>query len=80
MEKNFSSIRAFIDAGGKTKYCVSCGNTATQEAIFTVEGATILEKYCDSCAKKKIIQQISKDRLSDHYSQNVNGRYCLDLY
>ena len=54
MEKNFSLIRAFVDSGGKTKHCVSCGNTATQEAIFTVEGATILEKYCDSCAKKKI--------------------------
>ena len=52
MEKNFSSIRAFVDVGGKTKYCVSCGNTATQEAIFAVEGATMIEKYCDSCAKK----------------------------
>jgi hypothetical protein len=52
--KNFSSIRAFVDVGGKTKYCVICGNTATQEAIFTVDGATILEKYCDSCAKKNI--------------------------
>jgi hypothetical protein len=52
--KNFSSIRAFVDVDGKTKYCVSCGNTATQEAIFTVDGAIILEKYCDSCAKKNI--------------------------
>ena len=52
--KNFSSIRALVNFGGKTKYCVSCGNTATQEAIFTVVGATILEKYCDSCAKKNI--------------------------
>jgi len=54
MEKNFSLIRAFVDVGGKAKFCVSCGNTATQEAIFTVDGATIIEKYCDSCAKKKI--------------------------
>ena len=52
--KSFSSIRAFVNVGGKTKYCVSCDNTATQEAIFTVVGATILEKYCDSCAKKNI--------------------------
>jgi hypothetical protein len=50
--KSFSSIRAFVNVGGKTKYCVSCGNTATQEAIFAVVGATILEKYCDCCAKK----------------------------
>jgi hypothetical protein len=48
-------MRAFADVRGNTKPCVSCGNTATQEAIFTVEGATIIEKYCDSCAKKNII-------------------------
>jgi hypothetical protein len=52
--KKFSSIRAFVDVSGKTKYCISCSNTATQEAIFAVEGATIIEKYCDSCAKKNI--------------------------
>ena len=52
--KKFSSIRAYVDVSRKTKYCVSCSNTATQEAIFTVEGATIIEKYCDSCAKKEI--------------------------
>jgi hypothetical protein len=54
MEKNFSSIRAFVNVGGKTKHCVNCSNTATQEVIFTVEGATMIEKYCDSCAKKNI--------------------------
>jgi hypothetical protein len=52
--KKFSSLRAFVDVGGNIKPCVICGNTATQEAIFSVEGATILEKYCDSCAKKNI--------------------------
>ena len=52
--KKFSSIRAFVDVGRKTRYCVSCSNTATQEAIFTVDGATIIEKYCDSCAKKNM--------------------------
>ena len=52
--KKFSSIRAYVDVGRKTRYCVSCANTATQEAIFTVDGATIIEKYCDSCAKKNM--------------------------
>ena len=52
--KKFSSIRAYVDVNGKTKYCVSCSNTATQEVMFTADGATILEKYCDSCAKNKI--------------------------
>ena len=54
MEKKFSSMRAFSDVGGNTKPCVICGDTATQEALFAVQGATIIEKYCDSCAKKEI--------------------------
>ena len=52
--KKFSSIREFVDVNGNTKPCVICGNKATQEAIFTVEGASIIEKYCDSCVKKNI--------------------------
>lgn len=50
--KKFSSMRAFVDVSGKTKYCISCGNIATQEAIYAADGASIIEKYCDSCAKK----------------------------
>ena len=52
MEKKLSSIRQLDDASGKITHCVSCGNIATHEAIFSVEGATIIEKYCDSCVKK----------------------------
>lgn len=52
MKKNFSSISAIVDVDGKTKYCVSSGNTDTQGAIFSVEGATILKRYHDSCAKR----------------------------
>ena len=52
--KKFSLIRAFVDVGGNIKPCVICGNTATQEAIFAVDGAIIIEKYCNSCAKKNI--------------------------
>ena len=54
MEKTFSSIRAFVDVGGKAKFCVSCGNTATQEALFNVDGAMLIEKYCDKCAEKVV--------------------------
>ncbi|HET6589992.1 MAG TPA: hypothetical protein VFG45_07515 [Candidatus Nitrosocosmicus sp.] len=52
--KKFSSIGPFVDVSGKIKYCISCGNMATKEAIFTAYGVSILEKYCDSCAKKNI--------------------------
>jgi hypothetical protein len=54
MEKTFSSLRSFVDVGGKSKFCVDCGNMATQEALFNVDGATIIEKYCDACAKKVV--------------------------
>ena len=54
MEKTFSLLRPLADVGGKSKFCVDCGNTATQEALFNVDGATIIEKYCDKCAKKVV--------------------------
>ena len=54
MEKVFSLLRSFVDAGGKAKFCVSCGNMATQEALFNVDGATLIEKYCDTCAETEV--------------------------
>ena len=52
MEKVFTSLRSFADHSGKTKYCASCGNVATQEALFNVGGGvTLIERYCDTCAK-----------------------------
>jgi hypothetical protein len=53
MEKVFSLLRAFVDVGGKSKFCVNCGNIATQEALFNVDGAILIEKYCDTCAEKE---------------------------
>ena len=54
MEKTLSSLRSFVDVGGKAKFYVDCGNKATQEALLIVDGATIIEKYCDKCAKKVV--------------------------
>jgi len=31
-------------------FCIGCGNPATQTAYFKIEGATIIERYCDDCA------------------------------
>ena len=51
-EKIFTSLRSFADYKGKTKFCASCGNVATQEALFNVGGGvTLIERYCDICAK-----------------------------
>lgn len=33
-------------------FCVGCGGTATQTALFKTEGAVIIERYCDKCASK----------------------------
>jgi len=52
MEKRLTSLRPFTEHRGKTKFCVLCGNVATQEAYFEVEGANLIEKYCDKCVKK----------------------------
>jgi hypothetical protein len=27
---------------------------ATKEALFNVDGAVLIEKYCDSCAEKEV--------------------------
>ena len=48
--------RPFTEHRGKPKFCAHCGNVATQEALFDVEGASLTEKnkkkYCDICIKK----------------------------
>ena len=53
MEKSFSSLKPIVDVSGKAKFCVSCGNIATQEASFNVDGAMLIAIYCDLCAKKE---------------------------
>jgi hypothetical protein len=53
MAKVFSLLRKFVDVSGKSKFCVNCGNMATQEALFNVDGAILIEKYCDTCAERE---------------------------
>jgi hypothetical protein len=53
MVKVFSLLRKFVDVSGKPKFCVNCGNMATQEALFNVDGAMLIEKYCDKCAERE---------------------------
>ena len=33
------------------RFCIHCGQVATKIAYYNIEGAVILEKYCDVCAK-----------------------------
>jgi hypothetical protein len=41
MEKTFSSLKPLIDVDGRSK------------ALFDVNGAMLIEKYCDTCAEKE---------------------------
>jgi hypothetical protein len=52
VEKRLTSLRPITEHRDKTKFCAYCGNIATQEALFKVEGAYLIEKYCDICVKK----------------------------
>jgi hypothetical protein len=36
----------------KIYFCVGCGGVATQTALYKIEGAVILERYCDICSSK----------------------------
>jgi hypothetical protein len=54
MEKVFSSLRSIDDVGRNPKFCVICGNMATKEALFNVDGAMLMEKYCDTCAEREV--------------------------
>ena len=35
-------------------YCSMCGEIATQIASYNMDGATLVEKYCDACLARKI--------------------------
>jgi hypothetical protein len=52
VEKRLTSLRPFTKHRDKTKFYAYCGNIATQEALFKVDGASLIEKYCDICVKK----------------------------
>jgi hypothetical protein len=43
MEKVFSTLRSFDEVSKNPKFCISCGRTATQEALFNIDGAVLIE-------------------------------------
>ncbi len=70
MEKVFSSVRSIDDVDRNPKFCVTCGNTATKEALFNVDGAMLIEKYCDICADREVIDCSLTGRI---YIMNVRS-------
>ena len=52
MERTLKSIEPFItDPKRGLKFCLKCANPATKVVCYQVEGATVIERYCDKCAK-----------------------------
>ena len=52
LEKTLKSIEPFTSNTEKnSRFCIGCGELATKLVKCSTEGAVILEKYCDKCAK-----------------------------
>jgi len=52
LEKTLKSIEPFTPNLEKnSRFCIGCGELATKIVKYSTEGAVILEKYCDKCAK-----------------------------
>jgi hypothetical protein len=53
LEKKLKSIEPFISNAEKnSRFCIGCGEPATKLVKYSTEGAIIVEKYCDKCAKE----------------------------
>ena len=52
LEKTLKSIEPFTSSSEKnSRFCIGCGEPATKIVKYSTEGAIIIEKYCDKCAK-----------------------------
>ena len=48
------SVKKRFMAGKAGGYCSVCGDIATQIASYNMVGATLVEKYCDTCLARGI--------------------------
>ena len=50
--KNTKKYRTFYNRPKKRpQILLKCANPATKVVCYQVEGATVIERYCDKCAK-----------------------------
>jgi hypothetical protein len=55
MDKGIAELKPIEKGEKRTErqyFCVGCGSLATQTAFYKIEGAVIVERYCDACASK----------------------------
>ena len=48
------NVKKRFMAGKAGGYCSVCGDIATQIASYNMVGATLVEKYCDTCLARRI--------------------------
>ncbi|MGA8843335.1 MAG: hypothetical protein WB511_07090 [Nitrososphaeraceae archaeon] len=52
VEKTFQSVESYTpDPEKNSRFCIKCSLPATKTVKFAVEGAIVLERYCDDCSK-----------------------------
>jgi len=52
LEKTLKAIEPFTSKAEKnSRFCIGCGEPATKLVKYSIDGAIIVEKYCDRCAK-----------------------------
>jgi len=52
LEKILKAIEPFTSRAEKnSRFCIGCGEPAIKLVKYSTEGAIIVEKYCDRCAK-----------------------------
>lgn len=52
MLKPFKTRSASTGTKNAPGFCVSCAAVATTEALFQMEDAVIIQRYCDKCLPK----------------------------
>lgn len=52
VRKDTEGIERFTSKAEKnSRFCIGCGEPATKLVKYSTEGAILVEKYCDRCAK-----------------------------
>ena len=72
LEKKFKSIESFKVDLKEQKFCISCHLPAMKAVIFAIPGATLVERYCNECAK-----EIKRASTSDNTDYYVKSNYRM---
>jgi hypothetical protein len=49
MAKPFETRPATSSNKNASGFCIVCASVATTEALFKIDGAVIIQRYCDAC-------------------------------